>query len=92
MAEKRVEVTIKGHVQGVYFRANTRDRAKRLGVEGWVKNQPNGDVKAIFEGEREMLEDMIDWCHKGPPMARVDEVETEWSEPSGDFDGFRIKY
>ena len=92
MAKKQVQVTIKGHVQGVFFRGNTRDRANRMGIEGWVKNQANGDVKAVFEGDEELLEDMIDWCHKGPPMARVDEVKTTWKEATGDFEEFRVKY
>ncbi|MFP4588512.1 MAG: acylphosphatase [Candidatus Acetothermia bacterium] len=92
MAKKRVHLTISGHVQGVYFRANARDRAKRLGVKGWVKNLPNGDVEAVMEGEEKSLRDMISWCQKGPPMARVDGVDVAWRKFENQFDDFRIKY
>lgn len=92
MAKKRVQLTISGHVQGVYFRANTRDRAKRLGLTGWVKNLADGDVKLVAEGEENALKELVTWCHKGPPMARVNQVEEDWKDPEDEFDSFRIKY
>jgi len=92
MAQRRAHVTIKGHVQGVYFRSSTRDRAKRFGVDGWVKNLANGDVEGVFEGEEEDVKRLISWCRQGPPRARVDEVEVNWEKPQEDFNSFRIRY
>ena len=92
MVEKRAEVTISGHVQGVYFRANTRDRAKRFGLKGWVKNLANGNVKAVLEGDENDIESLINWFHKGPPMARVDDVKVDWKDPSREFERFKIRH
>ena len=88
---KRVHVRIYGRVQGVFFRANTKEMAERLGINGWVRNVPDGSVEAVFEGEGEAIQKMIEWCHHGPPMARVDKVEIKEEEPQGE-NGFRIIY
>ena len=76
-------------MQGVFFRAETRDRAGSLGLGGWVRNRSDGSVEAVFEGERERVESMVAWCARGPSGALVDEVETFWEEPCGER-GFRI--
>ena len=68
MKTLRVHVIISGRVQGVFYHANTRGKAKRIGVSGWVKNLSNGNVKAVFEGEKNKVDDMIEWCRKGPSM------------------------
>ena len=70
----RVELVVRGRVQGVFYRASARDVAERLGLTGEVRNLPDGRVEAIAEGERERLEEFIDWCRRGPPMAEVEEV------------------
>ena len=88
---KRVHVRIYGRVQGVFFRANTKEMAERLGINGWVRNVPDGSVEAVFEGDEEAIQKMIEWCHHGPPMARVDKVEIKEEEPQGE-NGFRIIY
>ncbi len=93
MAEKaRVHVLIKGRVQGVFFRASTRDEARARGLTGWVRNRPDGRVEAVFEGDKAVLENMLAWCRKGPPYAYVDYVEEDWQPYQGDLVDFRVVY
>ena len=87
---RRVRVVVSGRVQGVFFRTSCLDRASELGVTGWVRNRPGGDVEAVFEGSDEYVERMIAWCREGPPFAHVDRVEVSDESPSGD-EGFRIR-
>ncbi|MFD1563070.1 acylphosphatase [Haloarchaeobius amylolyticus] len=87
----RAHVFVSGTVQGVYYRANTRDTAREEGVDGWVKNLEDGRVEAVFEGPEDAVESMIEWCHEGSPAAEVDAVEAEYEEPQGE-DGFEIRY
>ena len=82
-------VVVHGSVQGVFFRVETRERARSLGLAGWVRNAGNGTVEAAFEGDDERVESMVDWCRRGPAGARVEEVEVTWVEPAGE-DGFSI--
>jgi acylphosphatase len=77
-------------VQGVFFRVETRNRARSLGLAGWVRNQSDGSVEAAFEGGDEAVESMIEWCRRGPAGARVDDVEVNWVDPEGE-DGFSIR-
>jgi acylphosphatase len=88
----RAHVYISGRVQGVFFRAYTKEEAVRLGVKGWVRNLPDGRVEAVFEGEKEKVDEIIKWCHKGPSYARVDRVDVKWEEYKGEFDSFEIRY
>lgn len=92
MGHLRARVTIHGIVQGVFFRASTRDEALRIGVAGWVRNLPDGTVHALFEGEKKKVEELIGWCHKGPPGARVDKVDIFWEPFKGEFKHFDIRY
>jgi acylphosphatase len=80
----RARVIVRGHVQGVFFRAETRDRAASLGLGGWVRNNPDGTVEAAFEGDRDRVESMVAWCGRGPSLARVEDVEVAWEEPQGE--------
>lgn len=89
---KRVILIIHGRVQGVFFRDTTRRKARKLGLTGWVANQDDGTVKVVAEGEEEKLKDFIKWCYNGPIIARVDRVDIEWQEASGEFEGFEIRY
>ena len=73
-----------GYVQGVFFRTETRDRARSLGVRGWVRNVPDGSVEAVFEGEPGHVDSLVAWCRRGPRAGRVDELEVEWEEPLGE--------
>jgi len=88
----RALVTIHGLVQGVYFRASTHDEAIRLGVNGWVRNLPDGSVEALFEGEKKKVEEIIGWCHRGPSGASVSKVEISWEPYQGEFKYFDIRY
>ena len=90
--KKRAHVFVSGRVQGVFFRATTRDEANKRGVQGWVKNLRDGRVEAIFEGEEERVKEMIDFCHEGSSASRVEDVEFEWEEYKDEFDGFEIRY
>jgi acylphosphatase len=86
----RAHVFVSGTVQGVYYRANTRDAARELGVDGWVRNLSDGRVEAVFEGPENAVEEMVEWCHTGSPAAEVEDVEVEYDDPEGE-DGFRIQ-
>ena len=72
-----VHLRIRGRVQGVFFRANARNEATRLGLSGWVRNMPDGSVEALAHGPAAAVADFVDWCAEGPPSARVDSVERE---------------
>jgi acylphosphatase len=85
-------VHIRGFVQGVSFRYYTQREALRLGLHGWVRNLRDGRVEALFEGEKGAVDEMLKWCHGGPPASRVDNVEIMWEEPSGNFSDFRVTY
>ena len=91
MAETaRVHVVIEGRVQGVFFRASTRDEARARGLTGWVRNRPDGRVEAVFEGDRQVVENMLVWCRKGPPYAYVDQIDIDWQPCQGDLADFRV--
>ena len=93
MPEKaRVHIFICGGVQGVFFRANTVKIAKELGLAGWVRNTPDGKVEAVFEGDKEKIEKIIEWSEKGPPFAKVTKIDIEWEKYRGEFDDFVIRY
>lgn len=88
--KSRVHVIVSGHVQGVFFRSTTRDQAEVRSVSGWVRNLPDGRVEALFEGEKEALEQLVEICKKGPPNALVRDVAVVWEEYTAEFTGFRI--
>lgn len=90
MEKTRAHVLISGRVQGVNFRAYTQREAETRGVTGWVRNNPDGRVEAVFEGEASDVQRMVDWCRHGPPVARVDRVEVEWEPYTGEFDSFDV--
>lgn len=73
----------------MFFRAETRDRATSLGLAGWVRNNSDGTVEAVFEGDKERVESMVEWCRRGPPHAHVEDVDIAWETPQGD-DGFAV--
>jgi len=92
MANARAHVVIEGRVQGVLFRHHTRETAVRLGLKGWVRNCVDGSVEAVFEGDREKVDQMIEWCQQGPSQARVTRVHQTWDEYGGEFKDFSITY
>lgn len=87
----RVRLRIEGRVQGVFFRAATVDRAKQLGVKGWVRNCLDGTVEVVAEGERAKLEALAAWCRHGPPGAHVHDMRLQWEDFRGEFQDFQIK-
>ncbi len=87
-----LHVYISGLVQGVGFRHATYRHAGSLGLTGWVRNTPDGRVEAQVEGEREVLERMLEWCRQGPVLSRVDKVDSTWPEATGSFEGFEITF
>jgi acylphosphatase len=86
----RAHVFVSGRVQGVFYRATTRDTARDHGVDGWVQNLADGRVEAVFEGPRPAVESMVEWCHTGSPRASVSDVSVEYGDPEG-LDGFEIR-
>jgi len=87
---KRVHVIVSGLVQGVFFRDSARRKARQLGLIGWVRNMKDGRVEIVAEGEK--IEDFINWARKGPPSAKVENLEVGYEEGKEDFDSFKIKY
>jgi len=88
----RAHVVIHGFVQGVWFRASTKDEANRVGVTGWVRNAPDGSVEAVFEGPKKKVEEIVGWCHRGPSGAQVSTVDIAWEPLTHEFGNFEIRY
>ncbi|MEQ8970179.1 MAG: acylphosphatase [Coleofasciculus sp. C1-SOL-03] len=86
----RAHVFISGQVQGVGYRLSTVSEARQCSVNGWVRNIPDGRVEAVFEGTKSGVEEMINWCHKGPSAAVVKDVAVEYEEPEG-LNGFETR-
>jgi acylphosphatase len=84
VSDARARVVIHGRVQGVFFRAETRDRARSLGLDGWVRNTGDGSVEAVFEGDDDRVGSLVGWCRRGPRGAIVDDFEVEWERPLGE--------
>jgi acylphosphatase len=87
----RAHVYVTGTVQGVYYRANTRETARDRGVAGWVRNLDDGRVEAVFEGDEADVESMVEWCHTGSPQASVDDVEVSYESPEG-LESFEVRW
>ncbi|WP_201304914.1 acylphosphatase [Streptomyces sp. GS7] len=85
----RKHVIVSGRVQGVFFRDTCRQTALEYGVSGWVRNLPDGNVEAVFEGDEDRVAQLVDWAHQGPPSAAVAKVEVRDEEP-GRLSGFEV--
>ncbi len=88
---ERVHLLVTGRVQGVWYRASTREQACSLGLVGWVRNLRDGRVEIVAEGSRELLESLVEWAHEGPPSAQVEDVASRWSEASLQFADFEVR-
>jgi acylphosphatase len=88
---ERAHVYVSGQVQGVFFRDSTREKAEQLGLNGWVKNLPDGRVEALFEGPSERVREMVRWCEQGPSQAEVENVDTEFEASEGDLTSFEVR-
>ena len=92
MIEKhQLHAIVHGLVQGVFFRASTRDTAHRLHLVGWVRNLPDDTVEVLAEGDRPTLQRLLEFLHHGPPDARVTKVDAEWRAATGGFMDFRVR-
>lgn len=87
----RARVLVSGRVQGVLFRANTKEKADKLGIAGWVRNLADGRVEAVFEGKEQDVKLMVDWVRKGPVLAKIDDFSVVWEDYSGES-AFKIRY
>ncbi len=90
MANKRVQLIVKGRVQGVFFRASAQREARRLGVTGWVKNRADGSIELVAEGEEDAIKEIVGWAQHGPTAARVEHVDVRWRGYTGEFSEFLI--
>ena len=88
---ERLDIRIRGRVQGVAFRWHARTVSRGLGVTGWVRNEPDGSVWIVAEGDRDALEALAGWAERGPDHARVERREIVWGEATGGFTGFEIR-
>ena len=91
MRQKRVHDVVHGYVQGVGFRANCARRAEALGVTGWVRNQWDGSVEALFEGDAAAVDRLIDWCRAGPSRSEVTSIEVTDAPDAPPEHGFRVR-
>ena len=91
MSQVALHIRISGQVQGVFFRAWTAERARELGVNGWVRNAPDGSVEGHLEGDKSAVQQLVDHLHQGPPSARVTNVDVEVAEPRGS-DRFEVRH
>ena len=89
---QRLHALVRGRVQGVSFRYYTVLEATRLGLVGWVRNNPDGSVEMIIEGNSSVLRDFIDFLHVGSPHSNVSEVTATWHEASGSLKEFQVRY
>lgn len=87
---KRIVIIIKGKVQRVFFRQSTKVEADKLGLFGWARNEADGSVKIVIEGEEEKIKEFIKWAERGPRFARVGEVKIKWQEAQKEFSQFEI--
>jgi acylphosphatase len=87
----RLEATVYGLVQGVYFRQYTWQQARQLNLVGWVANQPDGTVRVVAEGSEAALRQLLAFLHRGSPAARVERVESAWSAATGTFVAFQVR-
>lgn len=87
----RAHLLIFGRVQGVAFRYYTQDIAQSLEIKGWVRNCWDGKVEIVMEGDEEKVEQLINWCYRGPGSAIVEKIDIEWGKYKGEFNSFSIR-
>ena len=88
----QAHVVVSGRVQGVFFRASTRDVASRCGVRGYVRNLPGRQVEAVLQWERSAVEKVIAFLREGPPGAVVTDIAVDWRDPVEPYEGFHVRY
>lgn len=88
----RVAMIVNGRVQGVFYRDSTMRKARELGLAGYVRNLPDGNVEVVAQGTTAALEDLIRWCRSGPPAAVVTDIQTTYGPPEPGLEGFSVRY
>ncbi len=88
----RIHAFVSGRVQGVFFRATTKEMADKLGLKGWVRNLPDGRVEVVAEGSKEAIRTLIEFLKRGPPLAKVENIEIREEPYKGEFETFEIIY
>jgi acylphosphatase len=88
---KQVHIIVSGRVQGVFFRAAAKDKARQLGLKGFARNLGNGDVEVIAQGDENKLRELLQFCQKGPPGANVEGIDIEYKDVKEKFNGFDIR-
>lgn len=89
---RRVNIVVKGEVQGVSYRAYAKHEADKLGVCGWIANRRDGSVFVVAEGDDDMIARFVEWCSKGPPQAKIEFTDVVDEPFKGEFKGFDIRY
>lgn len=89
--DAQVHLIISGEVQGVFFRASAQEKARALGLTGWVKNRKDGRVELVAQGDEDTLDELVNWCHHGPEDAFVQLVEMEWTDIEQEFEDFEVR-
>lgn len=90
--QARLEARVTGRVQGVGFRQFVRYHARRLGLTGWVRNEPDGSVYLVAEGPQELLQQLLQGVRQGPPAARINDVQVHWLPARGEFEVFEVRW
>ena len=90
VGKTRAHIFVSGRVQGVFFRRNIKNKAEKLGLTGWVKNLADGRVEAVFEGDKDKIEEIIKWTEGGSFLAKVENLEVVWENYENDFQNFKI--
>jgi acylphosphatase len=88
----RAHMFARGRVQGVFYRSEAMYEARRHHVNGWIRNLPDDRVEAVFEGEEQDVKQLVEFCKRGPPSARVEATEVAWEPYTGEFKDFEIRY
>jgi len=91
MLIKQAEIKITGLVQGVFFRQAVKTEAAGLGLTGWVRNEADGSVLVVVEGEEDKLQELVRWCKKGTELSKIENVEVEWKQGGGKFSDFLVR-
>jgi len=89
---KRICMNISGYVQGVFFRENTKKKAKELGLKGYVKNLSDGSIEVVVEGDESNLKELINFCRNNPSGSRVKSIKVDYEEVKNEFKDFEIRY
>lgn len=89
---KRLEAIVTGYVQGVSYRYYARQEARRLGLTGWITNDPDGSVRVVAEGSQKKLGEFSNFLLTGSPHAHVDHVQADWLDATGEFSDFNVRY